>query len=345
MGKISIGIVGAGYIGQKEASELQRHPDYSLRWVCDTNIRKSRQLGNQMEVPFFSSFEEAFSTVNVDLVRVATQPQTHYEVAMDALKHGADVYIEKIMTLDATQAEEIVATAEEVDAEVYVRRNAIYTPVFLRAFERRKEIGDVIRVNFTEPIEDYSKHPSDKQEWLRSLPGGIISEHLPHALYLVRWFLGTEPDVASVNYTEESLSVSLSGEVQDGSITYMPSGDGPQLLTVIGTDGVLTVDHGSMRVKRIRRWKSSDPKTRTALNTAYDTYDLTRHTVALAKRFIRTRVTDSVMRDDALWRDARTDHYRQYDDIANGGEFDISGEEGLRNVCLFESIWKEAGEL
>lgn len=338
---VNVALVGLGNIGRKEIRELQSHPDFTVRAVCDRLEDRRRAIETRFDVPAFETLEETLAAVDVNLVRITTEPQTHHELAIEALEAGIDVYLEKIMTPTVAEAEDIVETAREHGQQTYVRRNAIYTPVYLRTKARLSEIGEVRRVEWVEPVDSYDSYDSYKQQWLRDLPGGAISEHLPHALYLIRWFLDAEPTVVNATSTEQELYVDLKAGGKRAAISYVPPCDTPMLLTIVGTEGTLIVDHDTMRIARPKRHTADSIKERVVRSNLYDLRQWAGHVTSLGARY-SSQALWKLLGSRRGWADQHTDHYRQFDDIVHGSEFDISGMDGLKNVRLFESIWETA---
>ena len=336
-------IVGVGSIGQKEVSELESHPIVNVVGVVDINAAR-RSVVSQFVSDTYDDLSEGIAETNPDLVRIATPPRTHYDLAKIALKAGSDVYLEKIMTVEATKARDLVDTADELGRSIYLRRNAIYTPVYRRAWNKMDDVGDLRYLHWIEPVGEYSDWNKSKQEWLRDLPGGIISEHLPHALYTVRWFLQAEPNVDDVQYEGDELYVSLRAGDKSARISYVAPSDVPMVLDIVGSKGTFRVDHSSMRIHEPRGFEdSTSVERRTVKANAYDLLGCLQNGLRLSQHYVR--------RELGLYPNpfySKSDNYRQFTDIATGGdtgeEFRIDGDEGVRNVELFERIWEAAGQ-
>jgi len=341
--RIKVLMVGAGSIGQKELRELKRHPLIKIIGLVEINDMRRKAMSTL--VPYtYKYLSRALAETAADLVRIATPPETHYNLAIASLQAKKDVYIEKIMTIKASESREIINLAKKIGKKVYVRRNAIYTAVYQEAYAKLKEIGNIRHIHWIEPREEYSYWSSYKQEWLKNLPGGIISEHLPHALYIVRWFLGEEPEVVDVEYNERELQVQLKTPTKTALITYQEPSDNPMLMYIIGSKGTLEVNHSSYRIFKPKGYENSfNPEIRTIKANLYDI-------LSEGKNFMRL-ISHGIIRELHLNSESmysKSDNYRQFTDIAQGevfGNFHINGEEGLKNVELFEKIWKKGGQL
>ncbi|MFA5599164.1 MAG: Gfo/Idh/MocA family oxidoreductase [Phenylobacterium sp.] len=342
--KMKVLMVGAGSIGQKEIKELKKHPLVQIVGLVETDEKRRSAMA-----PFvpktYTDLEKGIIESNPDLVRIATPPQTHYKLTMTALRAKKDVYIEKQETLRVDEMREIVELSRKMECRVYVRRNAIYTAVYQETWTKMKEIGEVRHVHWIEPREKYSYWSEYKQKWLRDLPGGIISEHLPHALYTVRWFLGGEPEVDDVIHNGEEFHASLKLGNKRGEITYTKPCDLPSLLVIVGSEGTIFMNHSSYRVFKPRGFEDSRTlEWRTVKANLYDLFGSIGNFMRLVGHFF---VRELELDPRSVY--SKSDNYRQFTDIARGGDtggkFSIDGEEGIRNVELFEKIWRKAGEI
>jgi predicted dehydrogenase len=337
-------LVGAGKVGQKEARVLRIHPDYELVCVCEPDERRRRSVAENTGTETYRSLEDALAAENrIDLVQIATPPATHHSLAMEALEAGTDVYLEKIMTLSTAEATDIVDAAAERGRSVYVRRNSLYTPAFRRLFTAIEDVGTVKRVSFFNAVSPYEQYSDAKAAWLRALPGGGISEHLPHALYVTRRLLGTEPTDIDVRYDGETLSAELYTDDAVGSITYVPPGQVAKTIVVVGTEGALLLNEDSRQLTWLRTASVDNPKMRIAIDNVSDITTSVSQAVSTGIGHLSKHVMTLFGSDRG--RLERNTHYRQLSDIAGTPEHDISGEEGRKNVAVFESVWNRAGEL
>ena len=85
----------------------------------------------------YGSYEELVSDPEVELIYVATPHSHHYEHAKLCLEHGKNVLLEKAFTVNAKQAEELIALAKEKNV---LLAEAIWT----RYMPSRKMIDDLL---------------------------------------------------------------------------------------------------------------------------------------------------------------------------------------------------------
>ncbi len=108
MKHISYAVIGWGYWGPKIARNLMSLPHSSLKIVADMDAHRLTSLSSaQPEIKTTTQVEDIWRS-NVDAVVIATPVHTHFKLAKEALLHGKHVLVEKPLTTNVTEAEELV---------------------------------------------------------------------------------------------------------------------------------------------------------------------------------------------------------------------------------------------
>ena len=81
--------------------------------VADMDARRSRRWPLISHWVRTTTHLEDILRSDVDGVVIATPVRTHYQLAREALLHGKHVLVEKPLTASVTEAEELVALAQE----------------------------------------------------------------------------------------------------------------------------------------------------------------------------------------------------------------------------------------
>ena len=117
---IRLGVIGLGTIFSVQAQALARLEElYRVTAVCDVLPEKRRLFEKQTagalpgEAPsVYRDSEDVFSDPHVDAVLIATPPATHYALAMEGLRHGKHLLLEKPAVLAMEQLDALYAAAE-----------------------------------------------------------------------------------------------------------------------------------------------------------------------------------------------------------------------------------------
>jgi predicted dehydrogenase len=93
-------------------------------------------------------YRELFK-MGLDAVVVATPPKTHYALAKDCLDQGLHVLVEKPLTLNSREAEELVAKANDRNLTLMVGHTFTYNPAVyaLKDLVTSGELGEIYYVD------------------------------------------------------------------------------------------------------------------------------------------------------------------------------------------------------
>jgi predicted dehydrogenase len=111
-GRIHLGLIGCGSRGAYMMGMFQKHPEIQVSSVCDifeTRVRKA--LEKAPGARGFHDHRELLEGRGTDAVLIATPDHWHSAIAIDALRAGKDVYVEKPLTLRIEEGPGIVKAA------------------------------------------------------------------------------------------------------------------------------------------------------------------------------------------------------------------------------------------
>jgi predicted dehydrogenase len=152
---VRIGVVGYGYWGPNLVRNFADTPGCEVAAVSDLDTNKLATVKRRFPtVTTTTNFNDLLADTSIDAVAIATPVNTHYELAMAALKAGKHVWVEKPMTETFEQAQRLVDEAERRGKVLHVDHTFIYTGAVQKMAEIVKagELGkilyyDSIRVN------------------------------------------------------------------------------------------------------------------------------------------------------------------------------------------------------
>src|SRR5712691_2919636 len=145
MADLRFGVIGWGYWGPKIARNLDALPHAMVAMVADMEASRFASLGmNQSWIQTTTQAEEVFRS-DVDAVVIATPVRTHYQLAKEALLHGKHVLVEKPLTANVAEAEELVALAEQQQRILMVGHTFEYSPAVneLRKLVQGGDLGKI----------------------------------------------------------------------------------------------------------------------------------------------------------------------------------------------------------
>ena len=119
--EIGLAVVGSGRIGSLRARLGSEHPAVSFLAVADRDEGMARNLADTVGADLWSGDNsEIISHPKVTSVIVATSEGEHVEPALEALRLGKSVLVEKPIALTLVDADRILAAAATSDAELRV---------------------------------------------------------------------------------------------------------------------------------------------------------------------------------------------------------------------------------
>jgi predicted dehydrogenase len=140
--------------------------------------------------------EEMIAAERVDRVIVTARDDLHAELIVRSLEAGADVIVEKPLTIDAASAARIEEAVARTGRDVLLTFNYRYAPrnSALRRVIREGAIGEVTSIDFSWMLD--TLHGADYfRRWHREKEhsGGLLVHKSSHHFDLVNWWIGDTP--------------------------------------------------------------------------------------------------------------------------------------------------------
>ena len=110
MKKIRVGVIGVGYLGKYHAEKYCRMNNVQLVGVVDTDRSRAEDVAASFRVRALTDCRDLFGSV--DAVSIVVPTEAHYSVGAEFLKRDVDVLIEKPITTNLEQADELIKIAE-----------------------------------------------------------------------------------------------------------------------------------------------------------------------------------------------------------------------------------------
>ncbi|TAK24671.1 MAG: Gfo/Idh/MocA family oxidoreductase [Chloroflexota bacterium] len=111
--RVKIGLAGLGSVSQRGILPHLAVPDaqerIELAAVCDIVAERSAETASRYQVPsHYSDYDEMLKSADIEAVAIAGPIPVHYDQVMKALRAGKHVYVQKAMTVNLQQANDIV---------------------------------------------------------------------------------------------------------------------------------------------------------------------------------------------------------------------------------------------
>ncbi|MGC9361417.1 MAG: Gfo/Idh/MocA family protein [Candidatus Syntrophosphaera sp.] len=126
---LKVAVVGVGHLGRWHANKFERISRCRLMGLYDSRPERLKEKSAELGVTAYPSYEKLLQ--EVDAVDIAATTTAHYELAKKALEAGKHVFIEKPITSELGQAEELVSLAAEKGLKIQVGHIERFNPVIL----------------------------------------------------------------------------------------------------------------------------------------------------------------------------------------------------------------------
>jgi predicted dehydrogenase len=164
-GIVRWGIIGPGGIASRFASDMQRVDGGEIVAVASRSVDRARDFADRFSIArHYGSYEVLAEDPDVDAVYVATPHSRHAADSILCLEAGKHVLCEKPFTLDASQAREVAATAQEHERFVMEAMWSRFLPSYVALVDvlASGEIGDPLLVEadfgFRMPVDPTERH-------------------------------------------------------------------------------------------------------------------------------------------------------------------------------------------
>jgi len=243
-----VGLAGYGYWGRNLARCLNELG--VLVSISEKDYSRAEQAAMAFkEVSVWVEDQDTFLS-EVDTVVVATPPETHYDIAREALNHGKDVFIEKPMTVNSPDADTLVSLARNKGCNLMVGH------IYLHNEGIKAMTIPVGRAELYVQLLNPSGAPSDATR-------DVVWAGLPHAVSLALHFFPDWPEKVVTSLNGSRIRVRL--QYWNGSEAYLDVGDntGRKLRRVELRDGRTppqTFDVASPNVLSGKQVTEDDPE-------------------------------------------------------------------------------------
>jgi predicted dehydrogenase len=225
----NVGLIGTGWYGKSDLFRLIQVSPVNVVALCDPDKNYLAEAGKMVsqrqkskQVPkLYGDYRKMLAENKLDIVLIGSPDHWHALQAIEALKSGAHVYVQKPISVDVLEGEAMVAAARKYNKIVQVGTQRKSTPHLINAKKRIVDAGLLGKVSHVEmccyfhmrnngnpavqPVPDFFDYemwtgpaplrPFDglpHQRWWRTFKeygNGITGDMCVHMLDTVRWML------------------------------------------------------------------------------------------------------------------------------------------------------------
>lgn len=199
MNHVNWGIIGCGNVTEKKSGPAFNKVEGSeLVAVMRRDAAKAEDYARRHGVPrFYSDATSLINDPDVNAVYIATPPDTHAMYAIEAMKAGKAVYVEKPMARTIAECEEMISVSEQTGQPLFVAYYRRVLPAYLKIKELvdTKSIGEIkyLHIQLHHPLKPEEITEDETPGW-RVFPeisgGGHFHDLAAHQFDYLEFLLG-----------------------------------------------------------------------------------------------------------------------------------------------------------
>ena len=194
--------IGLGWWSDELAKSIQGKSKKIKIVSCYSRSKKKRiDFSKKYKINYHDSYAAIINDSNIDAVILTTPHSLHSKHAIQAMKNGKHVFVEKPMATKYQDAKKMFKVAKKYKKILSVGHNRRYSSVsdFIYNLNRQKKIGKILHIEANYSAPGALKYK--KKYWRASRkesPGGAVSALGIHMIDLMCYFGGTVKSVQSL---------------------------------------------------------------------------------------------------------------------------------------------------
>lgn len=187
--EIKWAVLGCGVIANEMATALKNNGK-RLYAIANRTHEKAVAFAEKYGVTkVYDCIDDMFEDPETDVIYITTPHNTHYEFMKKALLSGKHVFVEKSITLNSRELDEMIALAKEKNLIIGEAMTIWHMPIYREIWKRIKddEFGKVqmITVNFG----SFKEYNMENRFFNLNLAGGALLDIGVYAISVARSFV------------------------------------------------------------------------------------------------------------------------------------------------------------
>jgi predicted dehydrogenase len=164
-----VGLIGSGWYGKADLLRLIQVSPIEVVSLCDVDkqmLAKAADIvagrqASKKKPRTYSDYREMLRQKDLDIVLIATPDHWHALPAIEAIKSGCDLYLQKPISVDIAEGQAILAAARKYNRVVQIGTQRRSTPHLIEARDRFIKEGKLGTIGL---VEIYCYYPSRRGE-------------------------------------------------------------------------------------------------------------------------------------------------------------------------------------
>lgn len=263
-------------MGRTHAEAIRRAPNAEL--VAVSGGSRAPALSDDYSADYHSNLIDLLKRDDVDAVVITTPHSCHFEETIEALTRGKHVLVEKPMSTQLSDCDQMISLAHEKNLSIGIGYHQRFRVNNYRARDLIQQglIGDVLTIQISMPMFAGAMKSGgfggDWGWWNDPKSLGHIFNSAPHSIDLMRWFMKAEvktvtafsrtfiPEVTVEDTTMALLEFSNGAICSLFSSRALPTAIFPgeeYRIRITGTNGLIDLDpYNELRISDENGWRT-----------------------------------------------------------------------------------------
>jgi predicted dehydrogenase len=148
--RLRVAVVGAGTWGEQHARIFAGRPDTELVAIVGRTPERAAARAAAYETTAYTSIDEMLVRARPDLVTTCLPNEEHFAPTLELIRHNVPLLVEKPLVFSVTEADQLLAEAEDRGVFFAINFNHRYAEAVQRAHAavRRGELGEIVHVTW-----------------------------------------------------------------------------------------------------------------------------------------------------------------------------------------------------
>lgn len=194
MQKIGAAIVGCGSIHRIHADALSENDNVNILWFVDIDEEKAKESAAEYGGKYTGDIDMVLEDESADVIHICTPHYLHSPMAIEALRSGKHVFLEKPLSISSKEAD-LIKEAVEISGKILT---VCFQNRYNLTSQKAKEIIDsnsMGKILGVKGLVTWSRGPEyyTSSEWRGSFAregGGVLINQSIHTLDLMQWLVG-----------------------------------------------------------------------------------------------------------------------------------------------------------
>ena len=198
---LNVGIIGAGFFGEKHAEAITALDKTRLVAVSRTNQNELSDFTQRFGGQGYTDYRDLLADSNVQAVLIATPHHLHTEIAIDAASAGKHILLEKPMAPSLAECDRILEAVRAAGVRLLVGHISQFSPTYsiAKALIASGEMGEVVW-----GVSTMNKLwlEANRRDWHldRATGGGMWLTAGMHCLDRLSWLVGSRAQSVSAQF-------------------------------------------------------------------------------------------------------------------------------------------------